>query len=138
MQTLSTALALFGAAVACLMAWRAGILAERASEHEIQLRRQLGRVGALEEALASLSSQHAKLRGKFYSSLAPVDVEHVEVSIRDTGPTCDNWLTAQLQGPRSEAAKCECNFCTGRRAARAAEKSRILAERNRAKANGSE
>jgi hypothetical protein len=51
---------------------------------------------------------------------------------------CENWTAAQLEGPRSKAATCECAYCLRQRAARAAEKAAILAERNRAKANGSE
>lgn len=65
----------------------------------------------------------------------PPPVTEFEVDL--TG-TCENWLAAQLEGPRSKAAACECAYCLRARAERAAEKSRILAERNRAKANGSE
>lgn len=53
-------------------------------------------------------------------------------------PVCDNWAEAQLQGPLSNAASCACAYCLRQRASRAVEKARILAERNRAKANGSE
>lgn len=50
---------------------------------------------------------------------------------------CENWTQAQVDGPRSKAAECECAYCIGARAARRAQKAAILAERNR-KVNGSE
>ncbi len=66
----------------------------------------------------------------------PPPVTQIEPEL--TSPVCDNWLAAQLEGPRSKSAACMCAYCLAARAARAAEKAAILAERNRAKANGSE
>jgi hypothetical protein len=68
----------------------------------------------------------------------PPPVTEIAPSFDPHAQTCDNWLAAQLEGPRSKAAACMCAYCLSARAARAAEKAAILAERNRAKANGSE
>lgn len=141
MEYLGTFLAFAFGALSVLAAWRSGILSERCSEHERDLRRQLGRVGALEEGLAALSAQHAKLRGKYYGDLSARHSEPPEIYQPVPAvltPVCENWVVAQNpQNPGWKGAKeCECAYCVTQRAARAATKRAILAERDRAKANG--
>jgi len=96
--------------------------------------------GALEAVKRSHRSELGRVWQKFdgiTNTATPYQPIEIAAGFGE-GPTCDNWLAAQLEGPRSKAAGCQCTYCLTQRASRAAEKARILAERNRAKANGSE
>jgi hypothetical protein len=125
------------------MTWEASKPAKLAAE-----------VADLAEALEAAKRAHRAELGKVWQKFAKLqteeevdDLERVgRLGYGDGNPdqrslqlaTCDNWLTAQVEGPRSKAAGCECAYCLRQRAVRATEKARILAERSRAKANGSE
>lgn len=96
--------------------------------------------GVLDAHKAATRSEFGKVWQKF---AAPPPVA-VPLAV-DLGPdvgeldVCENWAEAQLHGPGSEAARCSCLYCMTQRNARAAEKSRILAERRKSKpVNGSE
>lgn len=80
---------------------------------------------------ARIESQHAQLnqvRGMVYA-LRRRDEPEPQAP---TGPSglsydaCENWRTAQLEGPTSRAATCECAYCTSMRDARAAVKRAML------------
>lgn len=89
-----------------------------------KLNAMAGRLIALEGAVESLAAQHRRLAGKFHADKA----ERAETALTDpmalgTHPqaiaaACENYLTAQREGPRSEAASCECDYCVSRRADR--------------------
>ena len=66
------------------------------------------------------------------------DLDPVLETSAQAAAGCENWNLAKLEGPRSKAAQCQCELCVTARITRASEKQRILAERNRARANGGE
>lgn len=86
-----------------------------------------GRFIALEAAFDSLEASHRKLTGQFHAAkreLIAADEER-EFQEEARGPlpdvtVCDNYKLAQLQGPMSEAASCECDYCLRKRSERAA------------------
>jgi len=112
-------------AVTCYVAYRASQYADRADHEAKRLRNMIGRLTALEGSHESLYAQHRKLAGKFHAQKWAAEQQ---VELDDEPPAvskplpniCDNWRIAQIEGPRSEAAKCECSFCTQARAQRAA------------------
>lgn len=92
--------------------------------HEVhRLRQMIGRLTALEASHESLYTQHRKLAGKFHAQRwaqeqeqEQPDYEEARVAV-DTA-TCDNYRLAQIEGPSSRAAKCECALCVRAREAR--------------------
>lgn len=81
MDILFTALALviLVGCVACV--WLCVLNRQACAEYEEHLRRSIGRIAALEAGFDSLSTQHAKLRGKFYATQAPVaERDNVELA----------------------------------------------------------
>lgn len=107
----------------------------RCDELALKLRGELARITALEGGYEQLHSQHRKLAGKFYArdyydrqhdlDNAPPGITAPQLLT----PACENWAAAQLEGPKSKAAACECGYCLAQRAARAREKAAILAAR---------
>jgi len=154
-NTLLTALSTVLAGLCVWMTWSAGLSRERCDRIESRLTRRLsdvlalqGQIHALANSLENLQTQHRKLRGAFYAERA-VDPRPEFTSERETPPSqlgvCENWNRAQIEGPRSEAAKCACLVCEGLRARRATEKAAILARERigraqyeASKANGGE
>lgn len=72
--------------------------------------------------LDALRKAHYKLRGAFYETKRD---RHQEQQLQlpelaTSSAACDNWATAQRDGPTSTAAACECAYCTMMREARAA------------------
>jgi len=65
-----------------------------------------------DQRIASLLSQHLKLRGAFYESREKHVLRHYDQQV--TPPDiefCPNYGTAQTLGPETQAAKCECAYC---------------------------
>lgn len=116
------------------------------------LRSTRARVIAAEAYGTALEGQHEKLlgrlktlEGRFYATRGPIAEESQTVTPMkrvDAEPACENWLQAQVDGPRSVAASCECDFCVRQREQRAREKAAILALHAkgapRPRSNGSE
>jgi len=110
-------------------AWRTRRHADRAESAARKLEHARGRLVSLESAFDSLERAHKKLSGRFYARRAEtVDVEHIQHqeeqaarALNDSGAfgICNNWRIAQVEGPFSEAAACECDFCVQTRQARA-------------------
>ena len=160
MDILFTALAL-ACLVGCFLAvTHAAQHAERAHSHvhraeglALTLRAERDRLTVLERDTEALRRELRKLSGKFYASQreAENDLEAQRYFDRTAIPAsvlpgnapttavCENYAAAQLEGPSSKAAKCECLYCMTRRNARAAEKAAILAARAATKpVNGGE
>lgn len=124
MNTLSTALSLFGVLLSTAFAFVAWANAQRANDAQAacaraagKLNAMAGRVIALEGALESLTAQHRKLSGKFHAknseTPAPPDVGLAPAELRTPAPPfCANWHDGQRDGPMSEAASCECDYCS--------------------------
>lgn len=82
---------------------------------------------ALATSIRSINGKLAHLRGESDSVLparmgAPPsrDTEEPGVTIERPDPNaCENWLTAQREGPYSDAARCECSYCVTKRMERA-------------------
>lgn len=129
---LFTAFAAF-AAIAGVFARHAQVCAASAQRSAERLLGMRSELGAVEAALQSLTAQHRKLAGRVYADeywngqraeQPQLDV-HAPVSERDTGG-CENYRIAQIEGPQSQAAKCECALCVEARAARAAFRSQVV------------
>lgn len=98
-------------------------------------------LGALEAKVDKLGARLRSAEGYYHATKVPLqpstDVKRVEAV-----PACENWLQAQIDGPRSTAASCECDYCTEQREQRAREKAAILALHAkgapRPRSNGSE
>lgn len=91
----------------------------------MKLRNERDRTTVLERDVEALRRELRKLSGKFYAmqrvviddNTDRIEEAHVQVS---TAPYCPKYELAQRDGPYSDAAKCECNYCKGRRAAKEA------------------
>lgn len=134
MQYLSTGLFTALAVVAVLAAWLANgarVACERAARRMDAMR---GRLIAVESSLDSLDRSHRKLSGKFYAELHRADgeaEERIDAAVeldmrRGDGSICENFKVAQLEGPSSVAASCECDFCTRQRELRRALKAQLM------------
>lgn len=126
MHYLSTALSTVAAIVAVFFAFMSSRHAERALRAAQKLEGARGRLVSLESAVDSLDRSHRKLSGRFYAErqerLAEVDAEDDKQGLDLTNNVmamgCDNWRIAAIEGPKSEAASCECGYCVSMREAR--------------------
>jgi len=108
---------------------------QQAQNSSMSLRGERHRVTVLERELDALRRELRKVAGKFYASQRELidanqddDRDLRDVSaVREGGsgpesayrsPVCENYAAAQRDGPGSDAAKCDCNYCKGRRAAK--------------------
>lgn len=80
-----------------------------------KLRTERDRVTVCERELDALRRQLQKLSGKFYAAQREATPEPLDSNPPAPAVVCENWGLAQQQGPRSEAASCECDYCVGRR-----------------------
>jgi hypothetical protein len=124
--TLSTVLCTVAAVVAVWCAVVARQEAQRCEAFAGRLRAATGRITALEGSLDSLQTQVQKLRGTFYAYKAARDAEpatdfaldFAPAPVTTSGGGCENYIQAQMDGPGSKAARCECAYCAGMRARR--------------------
>lgn len=77
-----------------------------------------------------------KLRGYVYGKLqhepsARLPILQNEL-VKPTTEQCENWATAQRDGPTSAAARCECQYCEGKRAERRQLRSAVIPKTARA------
>lgn len=130
-QVLFTVLSLCGSVCATIMALLARESAARAAHSEHRLAIQRGQVAGLEAAMMGLDEKHRKLAGRVYADeywrgqrepLAPGDVLG---AVALSGDPCENWTTAQREGPTSAAASCACPYCDARRADRASRRAKL-------------
>lgn len=122
----------------------------------LQMRQRLEdidtKVGVLDIKGENTLKQLQSLRGRFYAITAPPPITDLDDDDDDgderrppllplASPFCANFGQAQLEGPTSPAARCECGYCGEMRARRAAARSADLARARLltgGKANGSE
>lgn len=124
--------------LAAVVAWWAATVANRRlndCERAVNRVRALaGRVTALEGGAESLLLMHRKLSGRFYAAMAerPEPEPEPQLDLIDA-PTCDNYRQAQIDGPRSAAAQCQCNYCAGMRESRQKVKAALVPKGNAAR-----
>lgn len=106
-----------------------------ASADADNLKQSTFRITALEAEIDTLRSAVAKLRGKVYATKAEPALVPDE---RAPAMLCENWARAQSDGPRSAAARCECDYCSYQRMLRAQVRAAILPRTPTARGNGSE
>lgn len=116
--------------------------AQRAKDTEKWTTRELGRLQLLRgeitghsNALDNLTAQVQKLRGQFFAFKASVE-DSAEDPAPDelprnlasftAAPFCENYGRAQLEGPLSAAAKCECGYCAEMRGRRDATRRALI------------
>lgn len=155
MDILFTAFALLCLSACALCVYACIRHASEAFEAVTDLRGMRARLVGLDAALTEIDGRFEKLtirlkrlEGRFYAERSAVVAQARDpltidafsrVNDAEAAAACDNWQAAQLEGPRSKAAECQCAYCLAQRAARAAEKARILAERRPSKpVNGGE
>lgn len=131
MDFLPVLLAYIAAAVTIAATLHARTLVDRAMSWSKRYTGLLSRISQLEQGLENLIGQHRRLSGKFYQM-------QDRVSERDTEPepsheydavqvvTCENFLAAQIEGPMSKAARCDCAYCNWQRAERARTRATLL------------
>lgn len=110
--------------------------AKQAVNSALDLEKSRAKIAALEAAFDSLTAQHLKLRGAFYQFRWQTEQEQApddgDAPVRPDGSSrdvCENWRTAQLEGPYSVAASCECDYCTAMRERRRAPQPVVLSGR---------
>lgn len=105
----------------------------RTGEHAAtKLQGERARVTVCEREIDALRRELRKLSGKFHATQreGPTTCDHHDRDGNgrclwcghqrvDTAAPCENWTTAQREGPSSKAATCECLFCMTQRADRA-------------------
>lgn len=109
---------------ACVAVWlRCLDLAQSANEDRKQVDRQLHaireltpRITAAEGTIESVRTQLRRLEGKFHAEKwlresEPDEQLPDEPRRDDLPPVCENYQLAQIDGPRSKAAACECRYC---------------------------
>lgn len=124
---------LLAALVCAWCAYDARSSARLAESEAHTLRASKGRIVGLEHGLENLHHQHRKLAGRVYAN-ERFDVvddnqegsELVPIPELDGRVLCDNWKLAQVEGPQSRAAKCECQYCVAARAARSAARAALV------------
>jgi len=142
MQWLLTGLSTGAAVVAIVSAIYSRHCAVRADRDADRLARARSRVLTVESQLETLTRHHQKLQGRFYAALGmierdreqrleEIDVEHVQHNDEMTARQvmafgCENWRIAAMEGPRSEAASCECEYCVSMREARRQMKAQLV------------
>ena len=136
MHTLFLICSLVAAGVAAFFALDARRHAVRCETHTNRMRASQGRITGLEGSTESLLQQLQKLRGQFHAFKAAVEDGPAELfRARDPEPVnypaprdprngqtydiCPNYVTAQQEGPSSDAALCECSYCMAVREQRA-------------------
>lgn len=134
MQWLPTALSTAAAVIGVI----AAVFAVSSS---LRLQRGLASLEALEARLDVNESSLRKLAGRFYVTLRKDRAEIHEEGYPVPGAGlqrrgvfghepgnggCDNWALAQLEGPQSKAARCECDYCEQMRRARATVKAALV------------
>lgn len=125
MEWFAASLALICAGFAGWAALTARESAKRAEHSEHRLSIMRGQVAGLEASIMGLDAKHQKLAGRVYADEYWRGKREDQPELQPAAPaiagtTCENWTTAQRDGPQSPAAKCECAYCESRRAARAA------------------
>jgi hypothetical protein len=146
---LTVCLLLIPSAVA-LAVWRCIVYMDLARAHAqeaeaycLAVRDQRDRVTVLERELDAIRRELRKVAGKFYAitSPPPIPDDHDEPRAARAEPFCPNFGAAQLEGPTSPAASCECGYCSEMRDRRAAARKADLPRARLltgGKANGSE
>ena len=95
--------------------------ARLAEKTAMQLRSERDRVTTSERELDALRRELRKLSGKFYQQQREILEEAADLAEANEPlgvpalRVCENWELSQTLGPRSEAASCECDYCTRRR-----------------------
>lgn len=77
------------------------------------------KVAALDEGVARLARTHQRFAGRVSQQLGTGMTNNPEMTNKHAPLFCENYLKAQVEGPRSPAAACECDYCNEQRAARA-------------------
>lgn len=141
--SLFTVFALICAGVAAFFAADARRYAAKCENHANRLRGMLARIPAVEAHSDGVEKQLSKLRGTFYAFKAAIEdgpaelFRQDEFSQRERGIArpnsgdnepafCANYGQAQIEGPRSEAASCECGYCVEMRERRAEFRARAV------------
>lgn len=107
----------------------------------LRLTRITAGITAFETRIDGIDSRLRKLAGSYYVGLrrdravheewdpVPDSDSHGQVGVRGGAPNgsvCENWALAQLDGPQSKAARCDCEYCDSMRRARAAVKAALV------------
>lgn len=119
LEVLFTVLSLCALVVCALLALDARESAIRAGQSEHRLSIMRGQVKGLEVGLTALDESHKKLAGRVYADQYWRGQRDEQPELQPSTAVCENWARSQTEGPMSAAARCECDYCEGKRADRA-------------------
>jgi len=137
---------------ACAFAvWRCIVYMDLARGHSheaeayaLAVREQRDRLTVMEREVEALRRELRKLGGKVHAHIASEQVDFVHderAHVQARAALCENYALAQVDGPLSAAARCDCQYCSDMRAHRAAARKADLPRARLltgGKANGSE
>lgn len=117
------------ATVVCgLCVWRATTQGDRAEHAANRLLRTQGAIKALEGSVEELEGRWRRVNGRLGQVERVIHDAIDEAEDDDPRPdnappsitaaqlgVCENWQRAQDEGPRSESAKCACDYCNAKR-----------------------
>jgi len=138
MQWIILALSAIGAAFGCYFAIRCAQDARGVERHVQRLALMRASVIDLERGQAALASSLRRINGKLAHLATAEDVTELPPPVpRQAAPVigtggdrppwvCENWAIACREGPRSEAARCECAYCLSMRMERARVRESLL------------
>jgi len=121
------------AAATVFFAVRAAQYSARCDFQARRLSAAMGRLTGLEGTADSLTTQVQKLRGQFHAYKA-ANAPPYECVV-DRAPErseinqdffCENYAQAQVSGPSSEFASCQCTYCMAMRARREASRQALV------------
>ena len=99
----------------------------------------LVQINELTAAVDQLQKSNRRELGKLWKA---VSVPNNEIAAAVFPPVstavCENWGIAQREGPRSDAASCECDYCTERRKLREHVRAQLVPKTNAERKNAIE
>lgn len=154
MHTVLTIVAVLASALAVIYAFACARERVECEKYANALREARAIITGLEGAFVSVNGQLQKLRGQFFAFKAEVEQTALPLAdatvqgLQETAARhenllqCENWRTAQVEGPKSPAAACDCVYCETMRQARSAFRAAVVpktaqAQSKLAKVNGS-
>lgn len=128
--------------LAALCALKASRDADDAHDQAWKIRKSAGAIEILRDDMDAITKRMSKLAGRFYRNLQDEPEPDDPAPVLVTPPpgnwenangqriACENWSAAQLDGPGSAAAMCDCGYCEAMRRARHDAKAALVPKSN--------
>lgn len=113
--------------VCVFLTMRSSQIGDACAYQSNMLKTMRGRLIANEHSIEALAAAHKKFVGKISKERALVEQPSPPAEEQQLfEDECENYRVAQIEGPLSQAASCECEFCVAKRAARRAVKNVLM------------